>query len=75
VIESQVQGQSQGQTQSQPGGQPQGRAQGQCYTFYIRDVGVIVGLHIGLRGHWPQGQGHVNCNILVHICIIVPTEG
>jgi hypothetical protein len=75
VIESHVQGQSQGQSQSQPGGQPQGRAQGQCYTFYIRDVGVIVGLHIGLRGRWPQGQGHVNCNILVHICIIVPTEG
>jgi hypothetical protein len=34
-----------------------------------------VRLHIGLRGRWPQGQGHVDCIILVHICNIVLTEG
>jgi hypothetical protein len=75
VIESHILGQSQGQSQGQPGGWPQGQAQGQCYTFYIRVIRVLVGLHIGFRGRWPQGQGHVNCIILVHICIIIPTEG
>jgi hypothetical protein len=51
------QGQCQGRSQGQPGGQPQGR--GWLYPAYFRGIGVFLGLLFRLRGHWPQGQGHV----------------